>query len=303
MVVGRSSADKAFDVVNLIFVTAVTAVLLYPLLFVVSASFSEPRLVNTGQMVLWPRGFTVESYSMVIGESRVWRGYLNTVKYVIVDIGVGFVTILPLSYALARPERLKGSGTITFLIAFTMLFSGGLIPTYLVVKSLGLINTVWAITVPGTVSAYLVIIIRTFFRTTIPREVYDAAEIDGATFSQTFFRIVLPVSTAIVAVLALFTGVGQWNSFFAPLVYLTDRDKYPLQLVLRNILLAHETVGQTGLEEITDADALAEIARRGELAETMKYALIVVSSTPVLLIYPFLQKHLMKGVMLGSIKG
>jgi putative aldouronate transport system permease protein len=301
MVVGRSSADKTFDIVNLVFVTLVTGVLLYPLLFVLSASISEPALVNSGRMILWPRGFTVESYALVLAESQVWRGYLNTVYYVIVDIVVGFVTILPLSYALSRPKRLKGAGIFTFLIAFTMLFNGGLIPTYLVVKNLGLLNTVWAITVPGTVSAYMVIIIRTFFKTTIPQEMYDAAEIDGASFTKTFFSMVLPLSAAIIAVLALFTGIEQWNSFFRPLIYLNDQRKYPLQLVLRNILLANQAIGAS-VDEV-DADAMLELARRGELAETMKYSLIVVSSLPVLMIYPFLQKHLMKGVMLGSIKG
>jgi putative aldouronate transport system permease protein len=304
MVVGKSTADRVFDALNLAFVTVVTAVLLYPLLFVLSASVSDPDMVNSGRMVLWPRGFTLESYQLVLAESRVWRGYLNTIYYVAVDIGVGFVTILPLAYALSRPSRLKSAGVITFLIAFTMLFSGGLIPTYLVIKNLGLLNTVWAITVPGTVSAYMVIIIRTFFRTTIPQEMYDAAEIDGASFTQIFFALVLPLSAAIIAVLALFTGVGQWNSFFGPLIYLNDREKYPLQLVLRNIILANEAFGQASLTEmVTDPDAMEEMRRRGRLAETMKYALIVVSTAPVLMIYPFLQKHLMKGVMLGSIKG
>jgi putative aldouronate transport system permease protein len=304
MVVGKSAADKVFDALNLGFVTLVTAVLLYPLLFVLSASFSDPDMVNSGRMFLWPRGFTLESYGLVLAEAQVWRGYINTVYYVVVDIAVGFVTILPLAYALSRPERLKGAGIITFLIAFTMLFGGGLIPTYLVVKKLGMLNTVWAITVPGTVSAYMVIIIRTFFRTTIPQELYDAAEIDGASFTRIFFSVVLPLSAAIIAVLALFTGVGQWNSFFGPLIYLNDREKYPLQLVLRNLILANEAFGQTSLTElVTEPDAMEEMRRRGRLAETMKYSLIVVSSAPVLVIYPFLQKHLMKGVMLGSIKG
>jgi putative aldouronate transport system permease protein len=303
MVVGKSVQDRAFDIINLMFVVVVTAVLLYPLIFVLSASFSDPMMVNSGKMVLWPRQISVESYHLVLSESRVWRGYINTVFYCIVDIGVGFVTILPLAYALSRPKRLLGSGVLTFLIAFTMLFNGGLIPTYLVIKKLGLINTVWAITVPGTVSAYMVIIIRTFFTTMIPQEMYDAAEIDGAGFTQTFFRIVLPLSSAIIAVLALFTGIEQWNSFFRPLVYLQDQEKYPLQLVLRNILMANQAMGQAVEDLTTNPDALAELTRRQELAETMKYSLIVVATAPVLMIYPFLQKHLMKGVMLGSLKG
>ena len=239
---------------------------------------------------------------MVVRESRVWRGYLNTVFYVAVDIGIGLAVILPVSYALSRPNRLKGAGAITFLIAFTMLFSGGVIPLYLVVRGLGMLDTVWAVTIPGTVSAFLVIITRTFLKTTLPQEMYDAAEIDGASFAQTFFRVVLPISAAIIAVLALFVGIGQWNAFFPPLLYLMDRDKYPLQLVLRNILLAGQALGKM-IDLSTDLEALEAMARREARATTMKYALIVVSSAPVLVLYPLLQKHLMKGVMLGSIKG
>ena len=302
MVVGKSRRDRAFDVLNFIFLTVLTAGVVYPLAFVVFASMSSPFYVGSGKVILWPRGFTLGAYDMVVREPRVWQGYLNTVFYVAVDIGIGLAVILPVSYALSRPNRLKGAGAITFLIAFTMLFSGGLIPLYLVVRGLGMLNTVWAVTIPGTVSAFLIIITRTFLKTTLPQEMYDAAEIDGASFAQTFFRVVLPLSAAIIAVLALFVGIGQWNAFFPPLLYLTDRDKYPLQLVLRNILLADEALGSM-VDPSMDLEALEAMARRQERATTMKYALIVVSSAPVLVLYPFLQRHLMKGVMLGSIKG
>lgn len=304
MAIQRSIQDKVFDSINLIVLTLVTAVVLYPLIFVVSASLSDPDAVNTGKVILWPRGITTEAYELVLKEPQVWSGYRNTLLYTFVDVVISLAVIIPMSYALSRPDRLRGAGIITVLITFTMLFTGGIIPLYIVMKRVGWINTVWSLTVPNAVAAYLIIISRTFFKTSIPGELYDSAEIDGASFSQTFFKIVLPLSTAIVAVVALFRGVGQWNNFFGPLLFLTDRDKYPLQLVLRNILLANQAYGVAAAGEISiDSDAMAEMARRGKLAETMKYALIIVSSLPVLLIYPFMQKFLMKGVMLGAIKG
>jgi putative aldouronate transport system permease protein len=191
---------------------------------------------------------------------------------------------------------------MTFILTFTMIFSGGIIPLYLLMRSLGMINTVWSLVLPNSAAVYLIIIARTFFRTGVPKDLYDAAEIDGAGFTQTFIRIVVPLSTAIIAVVALFKGVQQWNNFFRPLLFITDQEKYPLPLILRNILLANEAMSQAAMEGM-GSDAMAAAARRGKLAETMKYSLIVIATFPVLLIYPFLQKYFMTGVMLGSIKG
>ena len=303
--IGRSRQDRIFDTLNFAFVAVVTFVILYPLLFVLSASVSDPNMVNGGKVWLWPREVTFEAYKYVLQESKVWRAYVNTVLYVAVDIGVSLAVILPLAYSLSRPNRMKGAGIITFLVAFTMLFSGGIIPNYLVVKQMGWINTVWSLTVPVAVSPYLVIITRTFFSTSLPRDLYDAAEIDGASFAQTFFRLVVPLSTAIIAVVTLFKGVAQWNNFFRPLIFLTEEEKYPLQLVLRQILLENQTIagGSSDAMDLMSEEALAEVFRRTQLAETMKYALIIVASAPVLMLYPFLQKHLMKGIMLGAVKG
>lgn len=304
MAIRRSVNDTVFDAVNLSFLSVITVLVLYPLVFVVVASISDPDAINTGKVFLWPRGITLESYGLVLQESQVWTGYRNTIFYTFVDIVASLCVILPVAYATSRPNRLRGAGVITFVITFTMLFQGGIIPLYLVMKRVGWINTVWALTIPNAVAAYLIVISRTFFRTSIPTELYDSAEMDGASFSQTFFRIVLPLSTAIVAVVALFRGVGQWNSFFQPLLFLTDRDNYPLQLVLRNILLANQSYATAAAADmVSDADAMAELARRGKLAETMKFSLIIVSSAPVLMVYPFLQRFLLKGVMLGAIKG
>lgn len=295
--------DRVFVIANRIFLLLVTALVLFPLLFVVASSFSDPTYVNSGRVLVWPRGFTVESFELVFERQEVWRGYVNTVYYVAVDIVVSLAVILSASYALSRPDRLRFSGGFTFFFTFTMLFSGGLIPTYLVIKSLGFVNTVWALVLPNAAGVWLIIVTRTFFKTSLPKDLYDAAEIDGASFTQCFFRLVLPLSTAIIAVVALFKGVQQWNSFLMPLIYLTDYERYPLSLILRNILLENQQIAMSSSDIVDNPAALAEAARRGELAESMKYSLIIVSSLPVLVIYPFLQKYLTKGVMIGSLKG
>lgn len=298
----QSRPDKIFTAINGIIVSAVTFAILYPLVFVVASSFSDPTFVNSGRVWLWPRGFTAESYSLVLRESQVWTGYRNTILYVAIDIVVSSFVILTCAYGLSRNDRVKGAGIMTFILTFTMIFSGGIIPLYLLMRSLGMINTVWSLVLPNAAAVYLIIIARTFFRTGVPKDLYDAAEIDGAGFTQTFIRIVVPLSTAIIAVVALFKGVQQWNNFFRPLLFITDSEKYPLPLILRNILLANEAMSQAAMEDM-GADAMEAAARRGRLAETMKYSLIVIATFPVLMIYPFLQKYFMAGVMLGSIKG
>lgn len=299
----KSLDDRIFEACNTAFLFVVTTLVLYPLVFTVSASISDPTFVNSGEVFLWPRGVTFKGYTEVLKEASVWRGYLNTVYYVSVDVVVSVTVIISAGYALSRPDRLRASRPLTLFFTFTMLFSGGLIPLYLVLRGLGMINTVWALTLPQAAPVFHIIIARTFFRTGIPNDLYDAAEIDGATFSQTFFRLVVPLSKAIIVVIALFKGVFQWNSFFAPLVFLTDEAKAPLQIVLRNILLANQSVAASGGTDMLSPEALAELAERALRAEQMKYSLIIIGSLPVLAIYPFLQRHFTKGVMLGSLKG
>lgn len=301
--IGQTRADRAFEAINLALVLLVTFLVLYPLIFVVSASISHPDYVNTGRVYLWPREVSLGGYTDVVREPRVWTGYRNTILYVAVDVAVSVIVIIGAGYALSRPERLKGSRAFTFFFTFTMLFSGGLIPLYLLLKSLGMINTVWALTLPQAATVFHIIITRTFFQTGIPDSLYDAAEIDGASFSQTFFRVALPLSTAIIAVIALFKGVFQWNSFFAPLVFITDQDRAPLQIVLRNLLLANQEIASSTDMSSLSPEAMEEMGKRALQAEQMKYSLIVVASFPVLMVYPFLQRFFIKGVMLGSIKG
>ena len=298
----QSRPDRFFTTINGIVISIITFAILYPLIFVVSSSFSDPNYVNSGQVWLLPRGLTAESYGLVLRESQVWIGYRNTILYVAIDVVISLFVILTAAYGLARKDRVKGTGILTFYFTFTMIFSGGIIPLYLLMRSLGMINTVWALTVPIAANVYLIIIARTFFRTGVPKDLYDAAAIDGAGFTQTFIRIVVPLSTAIIAVVALFKGVQQWNNFFRPLLFITDRERYPLQMVLRNILLANQAMTEAAMQDMS-SEAMAEAAQRGKLAETMKFSLIVIATFPVLLIYPFLQKYFMAGVMLGSVKG
>lgn len=299
----QTREDRTFDLFNHGLILLATFLILYPLIFVLSASISDPTYVNTGRVYLWPRGVLLEGYSNVLRESSVWLGYRNTIFYVGVDIAVSLVVIISAGYSLARPDRLRGARFFTFYFTFTMLFSGGLIPLYLLLRSLGMINTVWALTLPHAATVYHIIITRTFFRSGIPKDLYDAADIDGASFAQSFFLIVAPLSTAIIAVIALYKGVAQWNNFFAPLVFLTDDSKSPLQIVLRNILLVNQSMANTTDLSDMSTEAMAELSRRALLAEQMKYSLIVVASCPVLMVYPFLQRFFMRGVMLGSLKG
>lgn len=222
IIIQQSRPDKIFTAVNGLIVSAITFAILYPLVFVLASSFSDPTFVNSGRVWLWPRGFTAESYTLVLRESQVWTGYRNTILYVAIDIIVSAFVILTCAYGLSRNDRVKGAGVMTFILTFTMIFSGGIIPLYLLMRSLGMINTVWSLVLPNAAAVYLIIIARTFFRTGVPKDLYDAAEIDGAGFTQTFIRIVVPLSTAIIAVVALFKGVQQWNNFFRPLLFITD---------------------------------------------------------------------------------
>ena len=295
----KSPSDRRFDIVTYIVLTIIMLIIFYPLYFVVIASVSSPTLVTTGQVIFWVRKFNLEGYKKVFELSEVWIGYANTILYVVSKTALGtFITLLA-GYALSRkfcPFR----GPIILLFSFTMFFSGGLIPTYLLVKNLGLENTRWAIIILGAVSVYNIIITRTFMEANIPEALYDAASIDGCSHFVFFFRIVLPLSPAIIAVLVLWMAVGEWNSWFHAMLYLRDSNKYPLQFVLRNLL--NNVSAMLGASDAyTDTDSA--YTERQMVAEVMKYALIVISSAPIMCIYPFLQKYFVKGIMIGSIKG
>lgn len=291
-----SLSDKAFDVLNTIFLVIVLILIVYPLIFVLSASISDPAAVSSGKMWLWPVDITFKGYERVFADGAIWRGYANTILYTAVGTAIHLFVLLPCAYALSRKELLWKKGILWFIL-FTMLFNGGLIPTYLIVKSLGMLDTMWAIVIPNVVGAWSILVARAFFQQSIPDQLVEASKIDGASDFYIFIRIVLPLSLPIVAVMALFHAVNLWNQYFNALIYLSDRDKFPLQLILREILV----VNQMQLNDPGSGSA-ESLVDQVKTAGLIKYAVIIVSSLPLLLVYPFIQKYFVQGVLIGSIK-
>lgn len=273
-------------------------VVLYPIVYVISASISDPVFVNQGKMWLFPRGITFEGYRRVFQNPEIWIGYRNTIFYTVLGTFINLLFTIPGAYALSRKD-LKGRGIMMGLIVFTMFFGGGLIPTFLLVSNLGMLNTVWALLIPNAVAVFNLIICRTFFQTNIPKELQESAEIDGCTNTLLFVKIVLPLSAPIIAVMALYYGVAHWNSYFNAIIYLKDRSLYPLQLILREILVQNQ-MSDTMMMTGDDMEAMAKQAR---IADIIKYAVMIVSSLPVIIVYPFMQRFFMKGVLIGSVKG
>lgn len=294
----RSRKDKLFDFVNYGLLSIILVLILYPLYLIVISSFSDPIVVNAGKVWLWPKDFTLKGYEILLENAEVWKGYVNSFLYTILSVLIGGSLVLTAGYALSRKD-LVGRNFFMFMIVFTMFFSGGLIPSYLLVKDLQMMNTIWAVIIPSAVSAFHIIVAKTFFQSTIPEELMEAAKMDGCSTTKFFFKIVVPLSTPIIAVIALFSAVSEWNSYFPALIYLYDQALYPLQLILRSILIASQDAAQVG-DGAVDPEMIAEAQHYKEL---VKYSLIIVSSLPVLIIYPFLQRYFVKGVMIGSIKG
>ena len=275
--------------------------LIYPILFVISASFSAPDMVNAGKVILLPKGFTLDGYRRILQYDEIWLGYANTLFYTFVGTLLNLVFTIPCAYALSRRD-LPGRGAIMVVFMFTMYFSGGLIPGYLNIKQLGLLNTRLVLLISGLVSTYNVIVSRTFFASTIPWEMHEAARVDGASDARTFVSIILPLSKPILVVMALYYGVGRWNSYFDAMIYLRDRALYPLQLFLREILIQSQ-LSKAMLANATDAETALALANQANEANLIKYCVIIVSTVPMLAIYPWLQRFFAKGVMIGSIKG
>ncbi|HLS61655.1 MAG TPA: carbohydrate ABC transporter permease [Virgibacillus sp.] len=291
-----SLSDKSFDILNNLFLVIILVLVVYPLVFVLSASISDPTAVSSGKMWLWPVDITFKGYERVFADGAIWRGYGNTIIYTLVGTAVHLFVLLPCAYALSRKE-LMGKKIILWFILFTMLFNGGLIPTYLIIKSLGMLDTMWAIVIPNVVGAWSILVARAFFQQSIPDQLVEASKIDGASDFYIFFRIVLPLSIPIIAVMALFHAVNLWNQYFNALIYLSDRDKFPLQLILREILVVNQMQlndpGGGGAESLVD---------QVKTAGLIKYAVIIVSSLPLLMVYPFIQRYFVQGVLIGSIK-
>ncbi|NIK70463.1 carbohydrate ABC transporter permease [Paenibacillus sp. BK720] len=288
------SNERLFDAVVYIIAAIIMVIVLYPLLFIVSASFSDPAKVLNGDVWLLPQGLNVEAYANILQNDKIWTGYGNSIMYTVIGTVINLIMTILAAYPLSRPDLPLRNG-IMVLITMTMFFSGGLIPTYLLVKDLGMVDTIWALIVPGAIATYNLIVMRTYFQNSIPWELQEAAHMDGCSNWRLLVSIILPLSKPILAVMVLFYAVGHWNSFFNALIYIRDEGKYPLQLVLREILLISQSAqtdgGSVGLE------------KQILLSESIKFAVIIVSSLPVLIMYPFVQRHFVKGVMIGSIKG
>lgn len=290
----ESRTDIAFDVVNTILITIMFLIVLYPLIYIVSASFSDSMEVLKGKVVFFPKNVTLEAYKRVFRDKSIFSGYLNTVIYTVIGTCISLFFTVTAAYPLSRKD-FKPRKVIMVFLSITMFFGGGLIPTYFVVKSLHMIDTIWSIVLLGSVSVWNIIVTRTFFES-IPFELQEAAFIDGCSNIRIFFSIVLPLSASVIAVMILFYGVYYWNSYFNALIYLSSEDKYPLQLVLRKIMV----LGQ--MENMVNSGT-ESVASQQMAAETIKYSVIIVASVPVLVVYPFLQKYFEKGVMVGAVKG
>lgn len=291
----KSRSDILFDIVNYGLLTVVLLLVLYPLYFVVIASFSNPTLVNSGQITLIPKGINFEGYVRIFNDKMILTGYGNSIFYTVLGTLVSVAVTIPAAYALSRKE-MTGRNFIMYMVVFTMFFSGGLIPTFILVKNLGLYNSFWSLILPSAVVPWNLIIARTFFQTSIPDELREAAQIDGCNEFRFFFKIALPLSASLIAIMVLFYAVGYWNTYFNALIYLKDEGLYPLQLVLRNILLANN-ISPEMMENVEQA------SKQLEVASLIQFGVIIVAAFPLLMLYPFLQRYFVKGVLIGSIKG
>lgn len=290
--------DLIFSGVTKLFLVIMVAITFYPVYFVVIASFSDPIYVNNGTFLIVPKGFTLKGYIEVFKDQRIWTGYGNTILYTVCGTILGTIVTVLAGYALSRRD-LPGRNILMKLLVFTMYFSGGMIPFYLVVKGLGLVDTRLSMIILGSVSIYNVIVVRSFMASNIPDELMDAARIDGCGNGRFFAQIVVPLSKAVIAVIVLYIAVSRWNSYFNAMLFLSDSDKYPLQVVLRQILLAGEAM-VNNTETMTDPTAAAALR---DMAMVVKYSVIVVATIPIICVYPFIQKYFVKGVMIGSVKG
>ena len=287
-------SDVVFNIILYTVCALLLLIVLYPLWFIVIASLSDPSAVASGHVWVLPVGFTLDGYAELLKQTNVWVGYRNTIAYTLVGTLIALAVNIPAAYALSRKD-LVGRKVLMGLYAFTMFFSGGLIPTFLTVQQFHLYNTFWVMVLPFSVSVYNIIVARTFFQNSLPGELWDAAQVDGCGNLRFFFTMALPLSKAIIAVIALYVAVAHWNNYYNALVYTTNTKLHPLQLYLRQLLLVTMST-----DSVDDPDALKEIQ---DMILTIRYAVIVISTLPIMCLYPFLQKYFVQGVMIGSLKG
>lgn len=290
----ESTGDKLFNTANYIFLTICLFLVIYPLVFILSASFSSSYAVISGKVWLWPVEFSLEGYKAVFNYPKIWSGYGNSIYYTLLGTTINIILTIMASYPLSRKD-FYGKTFFMFIFTFTMLFSGGIIPTFLVVQKLGIYNSRWAMVLPNAITVWNVIITRTYFQSNIPDEMLEAARVDGCSDLRFLISIVLPLSKPIIAVITLFYAVMHWNSFFNALIYLKDQNLQPLQMILREILVQNDV-------DMINMD-VEQASRLEGLVDLLKYSVIIVASVPVLCIYPFVQKYFVKGVMIGAIKG
>lgn len=291
----RTRQDVIFDTVNYIILSLILLCVLYPLYFIVIASFSDPTAVNNGQAFLLPQGFNLGGYKKILGYDMIWTGYRNSIIYTVVATVINIIVTMMLAYTLSRKTFL-GKKLLLFYVMIPMYFSGGMIPTFLLVQSLGLYNNPAVMIIIGMVNTFNVIVARTSIQNSIPDELYEAAMLDGCSHITFFCKVVMPLSKAIIAVLILYYGIAHWNGYMDALIYLNDRKYQPLQIVLRDILIQ----SQVSSDLVAGAE---DAVKKQEETEIMKYALIIVATLPLMVVYPFLQKYFAQGAMVGSVKG
>lgn len=291
--------DRLFHIFNQILFVIILFIVIYPLYFIVIASFSDPSAVLNGEVVFWPKDVSLIGYNAIMEYTRIWRGYMWSIIYTVVGTALSVTLTMLLAYALSC--QFVGKKLVNWLIVFTMFFSGGLIPTFLTMKNLGLYNRPLIMILMGAISVWNTMIARTFIQTSLPQGLYEAAQIDGASHARYFFQIVLPLSSTIIAVLCVYYAVGRWNDYFTALIYLKNTEYWPLQTVLRQILATLTISGSDYAEALGDDFANASEAQR--IANSVKYCSIIISTVPAVVLYIFLQDYFVKGVMIGSIKG
>ena len=291
----KSNSRIAFEWFNFVFMIVLCVVMLYPFLNVVASSLSNNSAVSRGRVTFFPIGFNLEAYKAVVRYQHIWTGYKNTLLYTIVGTAINLVMTVLGAYPLSR-KQFYGRSVFTFIVAFTMFFGGGLIPTYLIINAYGLLDTFWVMVIPGAISTYNLIIMRTFFQG-IPVELEEAATIDGCNDMQTLWKVILPLSTASLMTIGMFYAVGHWNAWFNAVIYLRDSGRFPVQLWLRTIVL------QNQVRDIVEGSGAVDTEAENLVADTIKFAVIVVAVLPILCVYPFVQKYFVKGVMIGSVMG
>ena len=290
-----SPEDKIFHIVNTVIMVLIAIVMVYPLYYIVLASVTDPTVVNTGKLLLFPEKIYLEGYKAAFEYKQLFTGFLNSILYTVAGTMISICLTIPGAYALSRKD-LKGRNVVMFLFTFTMFLSGGMVPTYMLVSKLRLIDTMWAMVLPGALSVYNLIVVRTFFQTNLPDELLEAAKVDGCSDLKFFWHIALKVSGTIIAVMVLFYAVGIWNSYFNAIMYMNSRSKMPLQAVLRDLLILNTVTNELPIDA-------TETVSRMMRADQLKYCVIIISTVPMMIFYPFIQKYFTKGVMIGSIKG